>query len=78
VVSHIIGDYADDASSFDKVLLPSIVDLDKRVQVSCVSTAFKLFLKADAEESPSIEGDLRSKLDLLSTSRYAEVSTSRR
>jgi hypothetical protein len=73
VVSHIIGDYADDAPSFDKVLLPNIVDLDERVQASCVSTAFNLSLKADANERPSIEGDLSSKLDLLSTSQYAEV-----
>jgi hypothetical protein len=43
-VSHIIGDYADDASAFDEVLQPNIVDLDERVQASCVSTAFKLFL----------------------------------
>jgi hypothetical protein len=38
-----------------------------------VLTAFKLFLKADEQDCPKAESDPYAKLNVLSTSQYAEV-----
>ena len=41
---HIIGEYSPDSEPFSKVLQPIIANCDDRVQSSCISTAFILYL----------------------------------
>ncbi|OHT09747.1 Adaptin N terminal region family protein [Tritrichomonas foetus] len=72
--SHIIGDYSEDSQQITKVVQPLIIQMNERVQTSCVSTAFKLYLKCQTqEEREQVEQLFDSKLDFLSTSQYAEV-----
>lgn len=72
--SHIIGDYSETADPFESVLQPTIIQMNERVQASCVSTAFKLFLKSQTdEEKHRIEDMFITKLKILEQSQYAEV-----
>ena len=72
--SHIIGDYSEDTAPFEKVLHPNVTLMSERVQTSCVSTAFKLYLKCQTdEERTTIERVFDNKLKAFSISQYAEV-----
>lgn len=72
--SHIVGDYATDSEQFSKILQPMVINMNERVQASCIQTAFKLYLKCESQEQRSaVEGMFELKLPLLETSKYAEV-----
>jgi hypothetical protein len=67
VAAHIIGEYGE-GEAINIVCRPAIVDLGERVQVACLSAAFKIFLRA-----PDISGPFVAKLQKFSGSHHAEV-----
>lgn len=72
--SHIVGDYSENSEYFESILHPQVVQMSERVQSSCISTAFKLFLKSQTnEERLRLEEIFNEKLQIFSTSQYAEV-----
>lgn len=71
-ISHIVGDYSRSSKHINDILPPTVTEMNERVQVSCVSTAFKLYLTSE-EEGEGIEQVLVDKLEMFSTSPYAEV-----
>ena len=71
---HIIGEYSPDSEPFSKVLQPIIANCDDRVQSSCISTAFILYLKAETtEEMIDLENLFKMKLPMFQQSEYIEV-----
>ena len=71
-ISHIVGDYSSDAKHINDILPQTVTEMNERVQTSCVSTAFKLYLKSE-EEGDGLEQVMVDKLEMFSTSPYAEV-----
>lgn len=72
--SHIVGDYSENSDYFESVLHPQVVQMSERVQSSCISTAFKLFLKSKSNEDRlRLEEIFNAKLQIFATSQYAEV-----
>ncbi|OHT14941.1 AP-3 complex subunit delta [Tritrichomonas foetus] len=72
--SHIIAEYATNSNQIEKVIFSLISETDERVQESCISTAFKLYLKAEGEEKMiEIENLFDKQLPLFEASTYAEV-----
>lgn len=71
---HIIGEYSPNSEPFSKVLQPIIANCDDRVQSSCITTAFILYLKAETnEEMINLEGLFKMKLPMFQQSEYVEV-----
>lgn len=72
--SHIIAEYAPNSDQFEKVIFSLIAETDERVQESCISTAFKLYLKADSQEKMiELESLFDKQLPTFSSSMIAEV-----
>lgn len=69
---HIVGEYAEDSTHLQKVLNPSFLRMDERVQTCCISTAFKLFLRSN-DEKDRAEQQLLRKLNVLTDSPYPEI-----
>lgn len=72
--SHIIGDYSENTEPFEQVLSPVISQMTERVQTSCITTAFKLYLQCEKdEEKNNLETIFNEKAEIFSSSKFAEV-----
>lgn len=72
--SHIISEHSQGTSQFAKILQPHICNCSDRVQMSCIQTAFSLYLRA---RSHNDLGDIESlfllKLPFFENSKFPEV-----
>ncbi|KAH0789014.1 Adaptin N terminal region family protein [Histomonas meleagridis] len=74
IASHIIAEYSEDSKQFEHILQPIIANCDERVQESCISTAFTLYLKAkNEEEKNKLLKMFEQRLGIFETSTYPEV-----
>ena len=72
--SHIIGEYATSSEPFEKVLQPVVNNCAERVQLSCIQTAFRLYMRCDTDEQfENIEKCLELKLPLFQQSTFPEI-----
>jgi hypothetical protein len=70
--SHVVGEYAPgEAAPMDAVTAGAVVELCERVQVSCLSAAFKIFLRAG--ERKAVGARLCENLRAFAASVHAEV-----
>jgi hypothetical protein len=53
VALHIIGDYGD-KKQLNDVVGPTVVNLSERIQISCLSAAFKIFLRANGDDRSEV------------------------
>lgn len=72
--AHIISEYSLNSEQFSKVLQPIVITLDQRAQLSCITTAFVLYLRSQSQTARGeIERMFDVKLPLLETSQFEEV-----
>lgn len=72
---YIISEYSEDSSKLTTIVHPSIIFCDERVQVSALSTAYKLYVRCNSEEAfATAESYLEQQLPLFQSGIYPEVS----
>ena len=71
---YIIAEYSENSDSLPTILTPNILYCDERVQVSALSTAFKLYVRCEsAAEFEAAEALFEEHLPGFETGLYAEV-----
>lgn len=71
---YIIGEYSENSKPLPLIITENILFCDERVQVSALSTAFKLYIRCDSEESfKQAESLFAERLPDFQTGIYAEV-----
>lgn len=71
---HIIAEFSNDSEMFSKLLQPIIVECDDRVQASCLTTSFLLYIRCrNDEELDNIESLYDLKLPLFLQSQFIEI-----
>ena len=71
---YIISEYSENSNPLPSILRSSILFCDERVQVSCLSTAFKLYIKSQSsEEFELAESIIKENIKEFQTGIFAEV-----
>ena len=71
---YIIAEYSENSNQLPIILTPNILYCDERVQVSALSTAFKLYVKCESQEAfEEAEKLFEEELPSFQTGIYAEV-----
>ena len=71
---YIIAEFSENSEQLSVILTPNVLYCDERVQVSVLTTAFKLYVKCDTPEAFAQAEQLFSEqLDAFKTGIYAEV-----
>lgn len=71
---YIIGEYSENAKQLPRIINENILFCDERVQVSALSTAFKLYIRCETEkEQTDAENLFKERLPDFQTGIYAEV-----
>jgi hypothetical protein len=73
VASYIIGEFSENYEKLGEVLNPGITKLSERIQASCISAAFKLFLKSYGSDRSTVGTLIKEGLDQFTTSPFAEI-----
>jgi len=71
---YIISEYSENSDALPTILRHSIMFCDERVQVSCLSTAFKLYIRSDNDTALfNAEAMIKEHIGRFETGNYAEV-----